>query len=206
MPRESNARGEGDQLRTQLVDAASALLLRPQAVSLPSLRAVARACSVSPAAVYLHFDSLQALVAAVIDRQLDHLGASMRASQRDAESPADRLLAFALSYAEWGISHPGAYQLLFETADRLQGELADLDHGNWELLAETRRLLAEATALPDDEANAAAFALWTRLHGIVSLRVHKPDAAWPTTPHTDVREAVIRITAEPSIPRHPPTQ
>lgn len=192
MPRAANVRGQGEQLRGELVEAASALLLQPQPVALPSLRAVARACSVSPAAVYLHFSSSQALIQAVIAAQVDSLGHQMRTAVAVETDPAERLYAFARAYAEWGLSHPGAYQLLFETADRLPEASADHhqdDEDNWDLMHEAVDLIARATG-SSGVAEQRAFRLWTGLHGIVSLRIHKRDASWPQDVAQDVRSAV----------------
>ncbi|WP_375425003.1 TetR/AcrR family transcriptional regulator [uncultured Friedmanniella sp.] len=186
--REPNPRGAGDQLRHQLVDAAGELLLHPQEVALPSLRAVARACSVSPAAVYLHFDSSAALIEAVLDDQLDALSATMRAALVDAPAPIDRLRAFAAAYVGWGLEHPGAYQLLFETADRWAGGSRAVAHERWDLLHETSRLLGDVLGGPTDPA--LAFRLWALLHGLVSLRLHKADVDWPTQPVADAHGTV----------------
>ena len=140
MARSSNPRGSGEQLRAQLVAAASALLLDPQAVALPSLRAVARECSVSPAAVYLHFDSAQSLTAAVLDAQHDGFEAAIRARIPEDAPLRARIAAIATAYAEWGLAHPGAYQLLFESADRL--DLPETDHQRWSLVDEAALLSA----------------------------------------------------------------
>lgn len=189
--REPNARGEGDQLRRQLVRAAGELLLQPQPVALPSLRAVARACSVSPAAVYLHFASQAALIQAVLDEQLDALGRWMRDAVDPRSSAVERLQAFALAYVTWGLAHPGGYQLLFETADRLQPEAHG--HERWDLIEETHRLVQEVTGSDEVAAEAVTFGLWAQLHGVVSLRVHKVDVSWPRTADADVRTLVDQV-------------
>ncbi|MEY2847516.1 MAG: hypothetical protein RI885_181, partial [Actinomycetota bacterium] len=81
--REQNDRGTGSRLRAALVAAAADLLLSPQPLTPPSLRAVARACAVSPAAVYLHFASQQALLTAVVDAQFDELRDVIHAALAD---------------------------------------------------------------------------------------------------------------------------
>jgi AcrR family transcriptional regulator len=190
--REPNARGTGDQLRAQLVEAASGLLLDTQAVALPSLRAVARACSVSPAAVYLHFDSAQALTSAVIDYQLVALDTAIRAGFDSAAAPRDQLRGFALAYVTWGLAHPGAYQLLFESADRLALPGHDLDDPNWALMDAAAAMVAADRGSAWDVARAEAFRLWAALHGIVSLRIHKPEVPWPEV-DTEVPQVVERL-------------
>ncbi len=203
--REQNDRGTGAQLRADLVAAASELLLSPQALAAPSLRAVARACAVSPAAVYLHFESQQVLISAVVDGQLDELRSFIHSAIGQETDPTRRLERFCLAYSEWGVTRPGGYQLLFETADRPgmpvshalgqadQDDPDDQDDERWDLLTEAGELLAAATsATPTDDGHERTLALWAALHGIVSLRIHKLDIAWPSSRDTDVLRALAR--------------
>jgi AcrR family transcriptional regulator len=194
MKREPNPRGSGDQLRAQLVKAASDLLLSPQSVALPSLRAVARACDVSPAAVYLHFDSQQTLIAAVIDAQLEQLELTIRADIAPDAPAADQLAQFGRSYVAWGLDHPGAYQLLFETADRLEIVDHDLHSPNWDLIDQAALIVATVTGQDHAAARAGAFRLWAALHGIVSLRIHKAAVPWPDAA-AEVTAVVARLTS-----------
>lgn len=193
--RERNARGSGEQLREQLIAAANDLLVRPQRLSVPSLRAVARACGVSPAAVYLHFDSVEALILAVIEAQYDDLGASLAAAREGMMPGPELLIAAGLGYAEWGLAHPGAYQLLFESADELQlATTVDLEGARgWDLIEELAGEVARSTSNGQQQSIVLAVRLWTALHGIVSLRMHKSDHEWPTTIETEVRELVALI-------------
>jgi AcrR family transcriptional regulator len=187
--REPNARGAGDRLRSQLVDAASELLLRPQPLAAPSLRAVARACNVSPAAVYLHFESQQSLIWAVIENQLDALRTDLPRLD-DPELPlTDRMRRFAEGYVSWGIAHPGAYQLIFESADQLGLEAHEGGPG-WDLILGAAALIAEAGELDETEAELMATRVWVALHGLVSLRIHKAGLQWPTTAADEARGIV----------------
>ncbi len=187
--REPNARGDGDRLRSQLVDAASDLLLRPQALAAPSLRAVARACNVSPAAVYLHFESQQSLIWAVIETQLDALRRHLPRND-DAELPlTERMERFAQGYVDWGIAHPGAYQLIFESADQLGLDAHDGGPG-WDLILTAASLVGEAGELDDARAELIATRVWVALHGLVSLRIHKAGLQWPTATDEEVRAIV----------------
>ena len=191
--REPNPRGEGDHLRADLVAAASELLLTTQSVALPSLRAVARACSVSPAAVYLHFDSQKALVAAVIQAQTRALRDAM--SEAVEREPVERKgEAFAGAYVRWGLEHPGAYQLLFESADQLGLDHEDDDEG-WDLMQDAARLLVQVEGVSEDESLVLAHRIWVGIHGIVSLRLHKPDEPWPTTLDDDVAVTLRSLLA-----------
>jgi AcrR family transcriptional regulator len=187
--RTPNPRGSGDQLREQLVDAAAAMLAEPRRVPAPSLRAVARAVGVSPTAVYLHFDSQADLVRAVLERHLEDLGRAVREADDSSLPVGTRMARRASAYAHWGLARPGAYQLLFESADAL--DLGD-EHSTTgtDLIDEVAQALIEAARLDPDQAAVTATRIWTGLHGIVSLRLHKPHQSWPTTLEEDLRAVV----------------
>ena len=63
-PRRPNARGQGERLREEIISAAVQMLGDLADDEALSLRAVARAVSISPTSVYLYFPDRDALVAA----------------------------------------------------------------------------------------------------------------------------------------------
>lgn len=188
--REVNRRGEGEQLRDELISAATDLLVRPQQVAAPSLRAIAREVGVSPSGVYLHFASQDDLLAAVIETQYDALRDALLATDRPDADPLARLVAMARSYVTWGIEHPGAYQLLFESADALPGGSPAVDTGDALMDGVTALVRAHAPLRPA-QARRVAMRVWIALHGLVSLRIHKPHASWETSAVKDA-EALLR--------------
>src|SRR5471030_520484 len=64
--RKRNPRGQGDQLRTALMEAARDLLLELGDQDKLSVRAVTARAGVSPNALYLHFADQEALLGAVM--------------------------------------------------------------------------------------------------------------------------------------------
>src|SRR5215470_5383264 len=105
-PRQRNPRGQGERLRDDIIEAASRLLADPAAPPL-TLRAVAREVGVAPTSVYLHFDDIESLVLAVIDRRFSEL-VRVQDEIGDAE-PCQRVRAGCLAYCEFGLAHPGHY-------------------------------------------------------------------------------------------------
>src|ERR1700750_1638511 len=67
-PRRPNARGQGERLREEIISAAARMLGDLADDETLSLRAVARAVSISPTSVYLYFPDRDALVAATMQR------------------------------------------------------------------------------------------------------------------------------------------
>jgi AcrR family transcriptional regulator len=105
----------------------------PEAVS---LNGIARAMSMSPAAVYRYFDSRDALLAdlvvAVYDSLADALEAAAGArietpAQRlvaVTQTPAQRFTAVAHAFRSWALDQPNAYRLIFQTTSGSGQDLA----------------------------------------------------------------------------------
>ena len=181
------SRREGDQLRTELLAAAARLAAGPRPVTIPSLRAVARACGVSAPAVYRHFDSQAALTRALLTAEYDAFERVVLADDDEDRPPRERLRRLARAYVRWGLANPGMYQLLFESAEQLDDACAF--SGASEELA--RRLGVLVTD------PGAAEHLFAGLHGLVSLRIHKPHRDWATAP-TDLIETYLPSSPPPS--------
>ena len=190
--RESNRRGEGEHLRADLVRAATELLVAPQGIAAPSLRAIARECGVSPSAVYLHFDSQAALIAAVFEAQYDELASALAAADRPRSAPLARLQALARAYVTWGIEHPGAYQLLFESADTLPVAVEGVAVADG-LMDQVATLVRAHGHSRHDESVRRAQRIWVAVHGLVSLRIHKPHAAWSASAQGDAAALVTAL-------------
>lgn len=171
-------RRQKDQLRGELIAAAAAMAASPRPVTIPSLRAVARACGVSATAVYRHFSSQSALTRAVLVAEHEAFQRTVLSVDDETVEPTQRLRRLAARYVEWGTTHPGLYQLLFESADQLGQDWAVVGAAD-EVTARMITLLADRAAGPNTcSPDVAGERLWTGLHGLVSLRLHKPDHPW----------------------------
>src|SRR3954469_8100776 len=100
-PRRPNARGQGELLREEIISAAARMLGELADDEALSLRAVARAVSISPTSVYLYFPDRDALVAATMQRchaEMLQAADEAESAQRD---PALGLRARILAQAGW---------------------------------------------------------------------------------------------------------
>jgi AcrR family transcriptional regulator len=177
--RTRNPRGQGHLLRERLVNAAAELLSGGYSENDLSLRGVAREAGVAATSVYLHFEDREALLWAVIEDGFGHLEAALRAAVPDGPQQAADLREYALAYCRFGLSSPGRYHLLFGS-DRVAKKprrFEDLPGASVFLLLQdavsrTGRRSAEANFM-------ATTSLWVSLHGIVTLRLNKPQFPWP---------------------------
>jgi AcrR family transcriptional regulator len=180
-------RNDARDLRSELVTAAVAMLAEPQAVAVPSLRSIARACGVAPSAVYWHFPSEADLRSAVLDTEYTSMVEAIDAALGAADDDADRLVVAGDAYITWGLAHPGAYQLLFESGDPIPETRADRGPG---LQA---RIVDLARRVDPQAPFAAALLLWSVWHGIVSLRLHKSEWDWGMPPEQANRRIVTAL-------------
>ncbi|MFJ5837759.1 TetR/AcrR family transcriptional regulator [Streptomyces shenzhenensis] len=178
-------------LRQALIEAASALLQEPRPAPAPSLRAVARACGVSATAVYLHFDSGTALIDAVLDMHFTDARTRAEAAVAAAAGPRERLDAFARTYVDWALAHPGPYQLVFESVDWLKETDTVRTWMENRTAAMAEDLKATAPAVDEAEALDRAEQLWTALHGIISGRCRQGRHEW----RRDVTDEVTSMVA-----------
>lgn len=220
--RGANPRGEGANLRDELVAAATELLLSPQPVAAPSLRSVARAAGVAPSAVYLHFSCQADLVDAVVVGQFDQVCAVMEAADDPIAEPGDRLYAMLRAYVHWGLDNPGAYQLVFErpapTDDAIlvmssgdpagssgsRGASTDpstppatlmKEHAAGFMELHTRLMqICQDAGLTGPQAQDHVVRLWAMAHGLTSLRLHKPAGLWQHDVDADVTALVTLMS------------
>ena len=172
----ANGGRTGDQLRGELLDAATRILAARLVTTSPSLRETARACGVSPTAVYRHFPSQHSLMVAVARRALLSLQNAIEQATQPSQGDQLTLRHVSWAYVSWAMSNPGAYQLLFEgrpgLADAEDVDVA-IEELQKQLIALTKPLMKRTVNL-----NGQADRLWVALHGLVSLRMRKPSQEW----------------------------
>jgi len=185
--RRRNPRGQGERLRDDIIEAASRLLADPAAPPL-TLRAVAREVGVAATSVYLHFDDIESLIVAVVDRLFTEL---VRREEEITETdPRQLVLAGAVTYCEFGLASPGHYQLMFARPLSLPDYTPEHFPG-WKAFQQLNDRVAACIGVSPEDPGAffTAQLIWQQLHGIVSLRITRSKFPWPPLEQT-VRTAV----------------
>jgi AcrR family transcriptional regulator len=173
-------RGDGEQLRAEIVAAAKALLAGTGRADDVSIRAVADAVGVTPPSIYLHFADKDALLNAVVVDVFAELDAAMVAAGESATSPLGRLREFGLAYVRFAVAHPEHYRIA--TMD----PCLKADDGVDEVLASSAFTHFNATVVECIEAGIfvaddplpITFDLWAAAHGIAALLVAKSYLPW----------------------------
>jgi len=192
-PRRRNRKGQGEQLRQDLIDAATEVLRETGDENALSIREVARRVGVSPPAVYLHFPSREALVDAVLEDRFTALLLRLRDAIADVPDPAASLRAGCLAYLRFAAEDPGSYRVLF--GGRAAPTPAAGQPGGPTFAALVRGITGcqrVGAIAPGDPAEVATL-LWIGLHGAATLPQARPTFPWPSA--EDLLEGLLTRVA-----------
>lgn len=162
--------------------AAERLLAGGADISTLSLRGVAREAGIAAPSVYLHFESKDALLHAVIEDHFGKLQRAIAAGSERGNDPASRFLAGCLTYCHYAVEHPGSYRILFNTPRsglHDPGFAGTLGAAAFQLLVDgVAACIAAGLARPGDPFRIATD-IWAALHGVASLRWATSGFPWP---------------------------
>jgi AcrR family transcriptional regulator len=158
-------------LRVALVDAALELVDR-EGVEALTLRAVARAAGVSPAAPYRHFTDKRALLAAVAEEGFRLLASALRGAGDAGADPRARFGARGNAYVAFATRHPSHFRVMFgrELADRSgYPGLQDAAQSAFDALVEGVRDAQKAGAMREADPRELGLTAWAAMHGLAML-------------------------------------
>jgi len=195
--RQRNARGQGDRLRQEIIDAARDILAQTGTLERLTLRGVARQVGIAATSVYLHFPDPEHLAVAALEQTFAELSATASAAAAECADPAEALLARCRAYCQFGIDHPGHYRVMFHLD--LMPSLAAGDPGQTpgqrafqKLLGAVEACLAAGAGRPHEDPSRLASLVWATEHGLVSARLARPQFHWSSLDGM-VTEAVSRL-------------
>lgn len=105
-------RATGGMKRALILDAARAIF-EAEGLDGASLRAIATRAGYTPAALYFHFDSKEAIYAEVLGQSLARLKAAIEAAIRAREAPDARLAVAAMAFFDFYARNPRDLDLGF---------------------------------------------------------------------------------------------
>lgn len=183
------ARGEGDLLREQLLDAASELVHEQGSAAKLSIRQVTKRAGVSPMALYLHFESLDELIGELIDHGFIRFREALHAAAAAAEpqTALTRMRAFGLAYLRFAREEPALYAVIFGPEhERQHDERGEHTHDGvgmaaFEDLVEAIEACQASGDARPGEPRTLAIGVWSTMHGFATLcEVHENDQMpWP---------------------------
>lgn len=172
-------RGSGEQLRDEILDAATDLLLETGHAKAVSIRAVAQRVGVTPPSIYLHFADKDALLDAVCARYFEKLDEEMQRVAVDQPSAIEVLRAQGLAYVRFALKTPELYRIATMGEGRPDSDVdMTLNTSAFvHLRNAVESLMAEGT-YPAGDPTAYALELWTAAHGVAALLMSRPYLPW----------------------------
>ena len=183
------ARGSGEQLREEIVDATTELLLETGHAKAVSIRAVAQRVGVTSPSIYLHFADKDALLDAVCARYFERLDEDMQQVARDQPSTIDRLRAQGLAYVRFAVQTPELYRIATMGEGRPGSDVdMTLNSSAFVHMRASIESLMDEGIYPPGDATMAALELWTAAHGVAAMLISRP-----YLPFGDVEEFTDRV-------------
>lgn len=176
--RQRNARGHGDQLRTDLLDAAAELIAEHGSVDGISLRAIARRTGVSPTAVYRHFADHNDLLKDAVTHCWQNFLTVLEQARSTGTDAFDAFDRCGFGYAEFATTNSGQYRVMFSHNIEIEAETSVVANATFMILVD---LVGQMLRALDDgrSTHVVAVQVHTWIHGIVDLSSSHPDVEWP---------------------------
>ena len=178
--RARSPRGQGEQLRDEILAAAERILIETNDQSALSIRAIATAVGVTPPSIYLHFADRNDLVFAVCERHAEQLEQAMADAAAGIDDPWERIRRRGYAYLHWGLENPEHYRILMmsrpdHTPDRFVDERLADTAGLLPVADDVAAAIESEKVVVHDDPLEITKMLWMMIHGLVSLVISKPD-------------------------------
>jgi AcrR family transcriptional regulator len=177
--RSRSRRGEGRQLRTEILAAAAELLDASGGERAVTLRAVARRVGIAAPSIYPHFPDRPAILTALVQQGCAELADRIRSAVATAGDDTDvRLIAACRAYVDFARSRPERYRAMFAGAHH-PDEPAEPAARAVLILTEALTDCVAAGRSTSADPGADAISLWIGLHGLAHQYTVAASYTWP---------------------------
>ncbi|PYE19094.1 TetR family transcriptional regulator [Williamsia limnetica] len=176
--RRRSPRGSGEQLRTEILEAATELLLSSGDESAVSIRAVANRVGVTPPSIYIHFADKDALIGEVVAHYFTRLDEVMRQAGAEHDNTWEAAHAQGMAYVRFAVENAELYRVATMKVCA-EGTDADavLSQSAFVHFAETIERLMDEGFVDKGDPTPVVMELWTAAHGVAALMIAKPYVA-----------------------------
>ncbi|PKO53130.1 MAG: TetR family transcriptional regulator [Betaproteobacteria bacterium HGW-Betaproteobacteria-20] len=184
MPPKLKTEAERQQLRTLIIDAARELFVS-KGVEAVTMREIARRIGYSATSIYLHFADKEAVLRAICETDFLALATSLKAILQIAD-PVARLLALGSGYAEFALSHPNHYRLMFmaQHAPRHPEDFSlEQNHPEQDAYFQLKIVVTDVFQAgrfkPElNDVDIIAQTVWAGMHGVCALEITMAQDTW----------------------------
>jgi len=184
MPPKVKTEAERKQLRTLIIDAARELFVTVgyEAVT---MREVAKRIGYSATSIYLHFADKESLLRAICDTDMLALASSLKEIMQ-MQDPVERMNALGAGYAQFALSHPNQYRLMFmmpRTPCSPETSAVQQNNAEQDAYFQLKTVVNDVflagrfkSELKDSELIAQT--IWAGMHGVCSLEINMAKDTW----------------------------
>jgi len=194
-------------LKRELILGAARKVFEADGLEGASLRAIAAGAGYTPAALYFHFESKEAIYAEVLRTSLANLGQTVGRAVSRAKTPADRLRAAAMAFFRYYADNPRDLDLgfyLFRGGMKPQGlgkERDDILNAALESALEPIADAAQVLGAAREEARSLMADIFAHAAGLLLLahtgRIRMFGASAPQLMERFVEATVVTLTERP---------
>ncbi len=187
------AKGDGHLRRAEILRAAERIFVA-EGYEGATIRKIADEVGVSSTALYMHFADKDRILLEICDQAMSQLMEINREISVRPTDPVSRVRGMLEAYVAFALGNPNAYRLVFCTsslADSAHRQHATMELGRqcFERFSGVVREIAAEGRLRAGDARSAAQALWAACHGLIALRIAKPDFDW--APQSELTAVMI---------------
>ncbi|MFW5440572.1 MAG: TetR/AcrR family transcriptional regulator [Methylophilaceae bacterium] len=184
MPPKPKTAAEKQLQRTLIIDAARSLFVT-KGVEAVSMREIAKGIGYSATSIYAHFSDKEAVLRAICDTDFLALANALN-SIMQIEDPVDRMVAIGQGYAEFALSHPNHYRLMFMTPhtpcspDNSSVEQNNAEQDAYMQLKIVVMAVYEAGRFRKEltDVDLIVQTIWAGMHGVCSLQITMAQDEW----------------------------
>ena len=169
--RSPSARANGTGSREAILEATEALLLAGGADAM-SIRKVSERCGYTAPTIYHHFGDKAGLLAALLEERFSKIHELMASIPRGDDAAA-YLRETARTFVHFALDNPDHYRLL--SVPGLDPQSVPSAEASRELVRAALEELAREGTLATVDIDAAYETTWAMIHGVISLRLLRPD-------------------------------
>ncbi len=164
------------EARRAILDATQSLLVEG-GFDRFSMRRLADRCGYTAPTLYYYFGDKRGLLDALLEERFATLLRRLRRVPA-SDDPVERLRQLVLAFVRFGRKNPEHYRLLM--TPRVEGAAPPPPSAEkcMALFADPMQALQAAGRLRVDDLEAARQIVWVTLHGLISLRIVRPDHDW----------------------------
>ena len=175
-------KGEGQQRRTEILDAAKQLFVE-HGYNATTIRRIAGRVGISSTGLYVYFPDKNAILAEICDATFKSLIEELDGVLRKHSDPLQALQESLEGYIRFGLNHPHEYELVFLSRDTQELQRPEVRNEKlgmqaFQRFCECVEAAVQAGLTQDADAERLAQQLWAGVHGLVVLLLLQPDFCW----------------------------